>query len=98
MFVELVDASYKNTEATVTSYVLLCGDYVPTSAMANSCHNKPRSLEREVKSSEDGERLPIHGGVIENGHTRNPPTLWTVPVLVHVGYGCGCIRDGFFLD
>ena len=26
----------------------------------------------------------LHGGVIENGHTRNPLTLRTVPVLVHV--------------
>ena len=34
--------------------------------------------------SEDGVRLPIHGGVIENGRTRNPLTLFSVPVLVHV--------------
>ena len=26
----------------------------------------------------------LHGGVIENGHTCNPLTLWTVPVLVQV--------------
>ena len=31
----------------------------------------------------------LHGGVIENGRTHNPLTLWTVPVFVHV-YGCGC--------
>ena len=26
----------------------------------------------------------LHGGVIENGCTRNPLALWTVPVLVRV--------------
>ena len=26
----------------------------------------------------------IHGGVIENSHTRNPLTLWTVSLLVRV--------------
>ena len=26
----------------------------------------------------------LHGGVIENGHTHNPLTLWTLSVLVHV--------------
>ena len=30
-------------------------------------------------------------GVIENGRTRNPLTLWTVPVLVRVP-GCGCLH------
>ena len=39
---------------------------------------------RYIKSSEDGVRLPIHGGVIENGRTRNPLTLRTVPTLVLV--------------
>ena len=26
----------------------------------------------------------LHGGVIENGHARNPLTLCSVPALVHV--------------
>ena len=29
-------------------------------------------------------------GVIENGRTRNPLTLWSVPAFVHVPYGCVC--------
>ena len=48
-------------------------------------YNKPHSLEREIKSSEDGVQLPyLHGGVTKNGRTHNPLTLPTVPVLVHV--------------
>ena len=34
--------------------------------------------------SEDGVRLPTLRGVFENGRTRNPLTLCSVPVLVHV--------------
>ena len=34
--------------------------------------------------SEDGVRLPKNGGVIENGHTRNPLTICSVPALVQV--------------
>ena len=30
------------------------------------------------------ERGCLQGGVTENGRTRNPLTLWTVPVLVNV--------------
>ena len=31
----------------------------------------------------------LHGGVLENGCTRNPLTLWTVPVHKLYMYGCG---------
>ena len=53
--------------------------------MVSSWPNKPHSLAKKIKSSEDGVRLPVRGGVIVNGRTRSPLTLWTVPVLVHVG-------------
>ena len=45
----------------------------------------PILWEREMKYSDDGVRLPIHSGVIENGRSRNPLTLCgTVPALVNV--------------
>ena len=58
-----------------------------SSAMVlNSWHNRPHSPKREIQIlPEDGEPLPIRGGVIENCRTRNLLTLWTAPVLrVHV--------------
>ena len=36
--------------------------------------NKPNSPKREIKSSEDCT-------MIQNGCTRNPLTLWTMPIL-----------------
>ena len=49
-----------------------------SSATVSSWHNKPHSLEREIKSSGRSAAAYINGGVIENGYTCNPLTLWTV--------------------